>query len=335
MCKKIEKFQGYLCSDKITHYPNLKKVATHINWKGIYPAATTKFTDDDQLDFEAIEKNFNVQVEAGVSGIILGGTLGEASTLSVSEKEDLVKFTVGNYSSKVPILLNIAEQTTKGAIGVAKRAEDLGIDGLMLLPPMRYSPDPLETTIYLKNVAKSTRLPIIIYNNPIDYNTEVTIDMFRKILELENIQAVKESTRDITNVTRLKNTFGDRLKILTGVDTLGMESLLMGADGWVAGLVCAFPRETVAIYKLIKAGKNDEALKIYRWFIPLLELDVSTKLVQNIKLAEVATGIGTENVRAPRLKLYGKERKKIQKIIDIAIATRPTLPDYLNILPII
>jgi 4-hydroxy-tetrahydrodipicolinate synthase len=155
--------------------------------------------------------------------------------------------------------------------------------------------------------------------------------MFHELLELDTIQAVKESTRDISNVTRLRNAFGTRLNILTGVDTLGMESLLMDADGWVAGLVCAFPKETVAIYRLIKAERYKEALEIYRWFLPLLELDVSTKLVQNIKMAEAATGIGTENVRAPRLKLQGEERKRVQKIIDTALASLPVLPDYLNL----
>jgi 4-hydroxy-tetrahydrodipicolinate synthase len=201
----------------------------------------------------------------------------------------------------------------------------------MLLPPMRYTADKLETVTFLKAVAKSTRLPIIIYNNPVDYKIEITIDMFKELIECDTIQAVKESTRDISNVTRMINAFGSRIKVLTGVDTLGMESLLMGADGWVAGLVCAYPKETVAIYRLIKAGKIEEAKKIYRWFLPLLELDVSTKLVQNIKLAGVATGINTENVREPRLKLYGDERKKVLDIIDKTMISRSVLPDYLNL----
>jgi 4-hydroxy-tetrahydrodipicolinate synthase len=306
-------------------------MATKIDWKGIYPAVTTKFTDNNKLDFENISKNFNYQIEAGVSGIILCGTLGEASTLEKSEKEELLKFAIKNFGSKVPVIMNIAEQTTKGAVDAAKDAANSGADGLMLLPPMRYTADRLETLTFLKAVAKATELPIIIYNNPVDYKIEVTVDMFHDLLEHDTIQAVKESTRDISNVTRFRNAFGERLKILTGVDTLGMESLLMGADGWVAGLVCAFPKETVAIYRLIKAGKNKEALEIYRWFLPLLELDVSTKLVQNIKMAEAATGLGTENVRAPRLKLYGEERNRVQKIIDKALANRPILPDYLNL----
>ena len=302
-----------------------------INWEGIYPAVTTKFTEDDTLDFNWIKKNLNAQVEAGVDGIILGGTLGEASTLAEDEKQELVKFTVKEFGKKVPILINIAEQTTSAGIRAAQNAEKLGASGLMLLPPMRYAADSRETVTYLKAIANSTSLPIIIYNNPVDYKIEVTIDMFKELLECDNIQAVKESTRDISNVTRMRNAFGNRIKILTGVDTLGLESLLMGADGWVAGLVCAFPRETVAIYRLVKAGRIQDALKIYRWFLPVLELDVSTKLVQNIKLAEVATGIGTEQVRAPRLPLVGEEREKVLSILETALKTRPQLPDYLNL----
>ena len=179
---------------------------------------------------------------------------------------------------------------------------------------------------YFEAVAKSTSLPIMIYNNPVDYKIEVTLDMFEELLKNDNIQAVKESTRDITNITRIRNRFGDRLKILSGVDTLAMESLLMGADGWVAGLVCAFPRETVAIYELVKAGRVEEATAIYRWFMPLLELDINPQLVQNIKLAEVATGIGTENVRLPRLPLQGEERKRVLSIIEDGVKTRPEIP---------
>ena len=299
-----------------------------IHWNGVMPAVTTKFTDNDQLDLVNFEINIKAQLDAGVSGIILGGTLGEASTLSKSEKRILVKKTVEIIEGKIPVIINVAEQTTSGAIEAAKLAKEDGASGLMLLPPMRYKADARETVTYFKKIANSTKLPIMIYNNPVDYGIEVTLDMFEELTEYKNIQAVKESTRDISNVTRMKTHFGDRFKVLTGVDTLALESLLMGADGWVAGLVCAFPAETVAIYKLVKAGKIEEAITIYRWFLPLLELDINTKLVQNIKLAEVATGIGTENVREPRLPLIGKERNNVLKIIKNGIKNRPTLPNY-------
>ncbi len=302
-----------------------------IEWKGVMPAVTTKFTKDDQLDLQMFEANVNAQLDAGVHGIVLGGTLGEASTLTDLEKRTLTKTTVDIVKGKVPVLINIAEQTTKGAIEAAQKAEEDGAKGLMMLPPMRYSAGDHEVVEYFKAVATNSSLPIMVYNNPVDYKTEVTLDMFEELLKCETIQAVKESTRDISNVTRIKNRFGNRLKIMTGVDTLALESLLMGADGWVAGLVCAFPAETVAIYELQKAGRIQEALEIYRWFLPLLELDINSKLVQNIKLAEVATGIGTENVRAPRLPLIGAERANVLKIIEEGLKNRPQLPDYKNL----
>jgi len=300
-------------------------------WEGVMPAVTTKFTQDDKLDLDMFKKNINAQLDAGVNGIILGGTLGEASTLLPEEKRELTRFTKDLVGDRIPVIMNIAEQSTKGAIKAAEIAEDDGASGLMMLPPMRYLSDDRETVEYYKETAKSTSLPIMVYNNPVDYKIQISLDMFEELLKQDNIQAVKESTRDLSNVTRIINRFGNRLKVLSGVDTLAMESLLMGADGWVAGLVCAFPKETVAIYNLVKSGQIEEALKIYRWFLPVLELDINSKLVQNIKLAEVATGIGTENVRAPRLPLIGDERARVQKIIDTAMVTRPNVEAHLAV----
>ena len=294
-------------------------------WQGIFPALTTKFTNDDKLDLPLFEKNLQAQVLAGVNGIILGGTLGESSVLSVEEKESLVRFAVEKVNEKAPVILNIAEGSTREAIIQADNAKKWGAKGLMLLPPMRYKPDHREAVNWFKTIANNTDLPIMIYNNPVDYKTEVTLDMFEEIIECKNIQAVKESTRDVTNVTRMINRFGNRIKILCGVDTLAYEELCLGADGWVAGLVCAFPKETVAIYNLVKANKFEDALNIYRWFMPLLELDIHPKLVQYIKLAETQAGIGSEFVRPPRMILEGEERKAILKIIDEGIAARPKL----------
>ncbi len=302
-----------------------------VTWKGIYPALTTQFSSNDELDFDLFERNLQAQINAGIDGIILGGTLGESSVLSTGEKEKLVKFTLEKVDGKIPVVINIAEGNTKEALRQAELANAWGAQGLMLLPPMRYKSDHRETVEWFKTIANATDLPIIIYNNPVDYKILVTPDMFDELKECKNIQAIKESTRDVTNVTRLKNRFGDRYKILCGVDTLAMEELCLGADGWVAGLVCAFPRETVAIYRLVKAGRIEEATKIYRWFMPLLELDIHPKLVQYIKLAEKQTGIGSEVVRAPRLILEGEERTKILKIINDGISSRPELPDYLSI----
>jgi dihydrodipicolinate synthase/N-acetylneuraminate lyase len=296
-----------------------------MNWQGVFPAVTTKFHQDGSLDMDMFFKNIDAQLEAGVHGIILGGTLGESSVLSLDEKIKLTSETVKYIDGKVPVILNIAEGATRDAIFWAKKAKDMGASGLMLLPPMRYSADHREVVTYFKAVANSTNLPIMIYNNPVDYKTLVTISMFEELADCDNIQAIKESTRDISNVTRMRNRFGDRFKLLCGVDTLAMEELVMGADGWVAGLVCAFPKETVAVFNLVKAGRYEEALKIYRWFLPLLELDIHPKLVQYIKLAEQMAGIGTEWVRAPRLTLVGEERVKVENIIKRGLEHRPKI----------
>lgn len=302
-----------------------------ITWNGIYPALTTKFTKDDKLDLSLFEKNLVAQIDAGIDGIILGGTLGESSVISTTEKETLVKFAIEKVAGRIPVILNIAEGSTREALQQVEYAKSWGAEGLMALPPMRYKSDHRETVQWFKTIANATDLPIIVYNNPVDYKTLITLNMFDEMTECKNIEAVKESTRDVTNVTRMRNRFGNRYKILCGVDPLAMEELCLGADGWVAGLVCAFPRETVAIYRLVKAGRIEEAAKIYRWFMPLLELDIHPKLVQYIKLAEEQEGIGSELVRAPRLVLEGEERAIILKTINDGIASRPELPDYLAI----
>jgi len=302
-----------------------------VEWKGVMPALTTNFTSGDELDLSMFNKNLQFQLDAGVDGIVLAGSLGEASTLTLDEKEILVRSAVESVDGRVPVILNIAEGSTQEAINQARLAKKWHADGLMLLPPMRYKADARETVEYFKAVARSTDLPVMLYNNPVEYRIEVTLAMFEDLLECENIQAVKESTRDVTNVTRMINAFGDRYKVLCGVDTIAMEEMLLGAQGWIAGLVCAFPAETVAIYRLVKAGQVEEAAQIYRWFMPLLEFDIRPKLVQYIKLAETQVGFGSEFVRAPRLKLAGKEREEALKIIETALATRPALPEYLSI----
>lgn len=298
-----------------------------VPWTGVYPAMLTPFTENDQLDIPLFLKNLEAQVEGGVDGIVLGGSLGEASSLEGEEKAELLRHAREYLNGRIPVVVNIAEQTTRAAIQVALDAAAGGADGLMLLPPMRYKADDRETLAYFKAVAAATPLPIMIYNNPVDYKILVSLDMFEALSAIPTIQAVKESTRDVSNVTRMINRFGDRFKILCGVDTLALESLCLGADGWVAGLVDAFPRETVAIYRLVKAGRIAEAVAINRWFLPVLELDIHPKLVQYIKLAASRTGIGSEVVRAPRLVPEGAEKQQILAIIDQALATRPVLPE--------
>jgi len=300
-------------------------MAMQFKWQGVFPALLTPFTADDKLDLTMYEKNLDAQVDAGVAGIIIGGSLGEASTLTFEEKKILVDFSLKKLNGKIPVILNIAEGSTKDAVEQAKMAESWGADGIMLLPPMRYKADDRETVVFFKTVAQSTSLPIMIYNNPVDYKINVSLDMFEELSACKNINAIKESTREVMNITKLKNRFGNRFAILCGVDPLTVEELALGADGLVAGLVDAFPKETVVLYNLVKSGKMDEAIKIYRWFMPLLELDIHPKLVQYIKLAATEMGIGSEYVRASRLPLVGEERTAILKIIRDGIASKPSL----------
>ena len=294
-----------------------------VNWQGVYPALLTPFTSSDQVDIPLFEKNLAAQLDAGVHGLIIGGSLGEASTLRVEEKEKLVKSAKAFAGSRVPVLLNIAESVTADAITQTQLAQKWGADGLMLLPPMRYKSDDRETAHYFKTVAQSTELPIMIYNNPVDYKIDFRPELFDQLIDCPNVQALKESSRDVTNLTRMLNRFGDRFKILCGVDTLAMEELCLGAHGWVAGLVDAFPKETVAIWNLVQKGELEQARSIYRWFMPLLELDIHPKLVQYIKLAAQEVGIGSEFVRAPRLTLVGEERARVLEVIHTALANRP------------
>jgi 4-hydroxy-tetrahydrodipicolinate synthase len=303
----------------------------NVKWKGVYPAVTTKFHPDGELDIPSFLNNIDFQMKAGIQGVIIGGSLGESSTLTHHDRLKLLGETLHHFGEKIDVILNIAEGSTKLAVELAQAAEQHGAHGLMVLPPMMYKPTDQEVVDFFIEIAQRTSLPILVYNNPVDYKIEIKLEMFEKFVNVPTIQAVKESTRDISNVTRMRNRFGNRFKILCGVDTLALEELVMGADGWVAGLVDAFPAETVAIYKLVKAGRMDEAIAIYRWFMPILELDISPQLVQNIKLAEVVTGIGTEYVRKPRKPLEGAERERVLNILDQGMKNRPQLPDYLSI----
>lgn len=296
-----------------------------LNWKGIYPAVLTPFKENGEIDFEMFAKNTEAQISAGVHGIIIAGTLGDAAVLDNDEKFELLSYAKKIVAGRIPLILNIAENTTKNAVDFAKKAKELGADGLMLLPPMRYKADDREVVEYFKAVAVATDLPILIYNNPVDYATYVSLSMFDELKDYPTVQAVKESTRDLSNITRMKNKFGNRFKVLGGVDTISLETVLLGADGLVAGLVDAFPRETMAMYNYALNGEVEKAIEIYRWFMPLLELDIHPKLIQYIKLAATAEGICTPHVRAPRLPLVGEEATRVNKIIADGIASRPVL----------
>nr|WP_295464506.1 dihydrodipicolinate synthase family protein [Mesorhizobium sp.] len=296
-------------------------------WSGVFPAVTTKFTADDRLDHAEMERCFGLQMDAGCDGIIVCGSLGEGPMLSHDEKLEVFT-TARKIAGKKPVLLTVNEASTREAASLAKRAAKAGADGLMVVPSPIYHTNPEETVAALSAVAKAGDLPIMIYSNRLAYRVDVTIPIMEELAADARFVAVKESSDDIRRSTDIINAFGDRFDLFTGVDNLAFEALSVGAIGWVAGLVTAFPRETVAIYQLMKQGRRDEALSIYRWFRPLLDLDVSTYLVQNIKLAEVHA-IGTnDRVRMPRLPLSGERRKAVEKVITDALAVRPTLPAF-------
>jgi 4-hydroxy-tetrahydrodipicolinate synthase len=295
-------------------------------WAGVYSAVTTKFTKQGDLDLALMERHYHFQIDAGVHGLVVLGSLGETGTLSADEKQEVVKLAVRTSNHRVPVLSGVAETTTIAACKFVEKAAANGADGFMVLPGMQYVSDRRETVQHLRSVASASPRPIMLYNNPVAYRVDITPEMFAELADEPKFVAIKESSDDVRRITDIRNLGGDRYQIFTGVDDLALESLLLGAVGWVAGLVCAFPRETVALYNLAKAGRLDEALALYKWFTPLLHLDVSTKFVQNIKLAETMVGVGNEYVRAPRLPLVGDERVRVEKIVATAIASRPTLP---------
>jgi dihydrodipicolinate synthase/N-acetylneuraminate lyase len=294
-------------------------------WTGVIPAVTTKFTEDDRLDHAEMERCFALQMDAGCDGLIVAGSLGEGPMLSHDEKLDVLK-TARKIAGRKPVLMTVNEAATRDGIALAKRAAKAGADGLMVVPSPIYHTNPEETVATLKAVAVGGGLPVMIYSNRLAYRVDVTIEIMRELADEPLFVAVKESSDDIRRSTDIINEFGDRFDLFTGVDNLAFEALSVGAIGWVAGLVTAFPRETVAIYQLMRQGRREEALAIYRWFRPLLDLDVSTYLVQNIKLAEVLA-IGTnDRVRMPRQPLSGERRKAVEKVVRDALATKPELP---------
>ncbi|UYG04427.1 dihydrodipicolinate synthase family protein [Halomonas sp. LR3S48] len=296
-------------------------------WQGVFPAVTTKFRADGSLDRAENERCFAYQIDAGVDGIIVCGSLGEAMTLEPEEKLELLGIAKAVAGSR-PVLMTVCESSTHRAEQAAQAAAIAGADGFMVLPGVPYKSAPHETVAHLKSVTRAGGLPVMVYNNPVAYGVDVSLDMFEELAAEELIVAMKESTDDIRRVTEVLSRFGERFDVFTGVDNLAMESLVMGAHGWVAGLVVAFPHETVAIHRLIKAGRIGEAREIYRWFRPLLDLDVSTNLVQNIKLAEVLANNSNDRVRGPRLPLQGAERERVTKIIETQLACRPDLSRF-------
>lgn len=296
-------------------------------WNGVYPAVTTKFTEDDALDHGEMERCFALQIEAGCDGLIVAGSLGEGPMLSTPEKLAVLKTAQGAAGGR-PVLMTVNEAATRDACALAREAAKAGADGLMIVPSPIYHTDARETVDTLKAVAAAGDLPVMIYSNRVAYRVDVTVPIMQELAADPRFVAVKESSDDIRRTTEIINAFGDRFAVFTGVDNLAFEALAVGAVGWVAGLVVAFPRETVAIHRLMQQGRHAEALTIYRWFRPLLDLDVSTYLVQNIKLAEAMAIGSNDRVRMPRQPLAGARRAAAEAVIAEALAKRPALPDF-------
>jgi 4-hydroxy-tetrahydrodipicolinate synthase len=296
-----------------------------MGWAGIFPAVTTKFTGDDSLDVAEMERSFAMQVDAGVHGLIVCGSLGEASTLDPEEKIEVLRTALRVAAGRIPVLLTVVDGATRRAQALAEAGAKAGAAGFMVLPGVPYKSEPHETVAHYKAVAKAGGLPVMIYNNPVSYGVDITPELLGEFADDPLFVAVKESSDDVRRVTRIANAQGDRFAVFTGVDNLALESLAAGAVGWVAGLVCAFPRETVAIYDLVRAGRMAEAVALYRWFQPLLDLDVSARLVQNIKLVEAVVTGCSDRCRAPRQALAGAERARIEAIVRRALDTRPAL----------
>jgi 4-hydroxy-tetrahydrodipicolinate synthase len=298
------------------------------DWHGVYSAITTKLAATEEVDLAAVRADVDFQIEARVHGIVVCGSLGEASTLTADEKIDILKAAKDAARGRGPVILTVSEDSTRAAVRIAARAEAAGADGLMVLPAMRYVSTPRETIAHFRAMAKASDLDIMVYNNPVAYQIDITPEMFVELADEPKFVAIKESSGDVRRITDLHNAVGDRYAIFTGVDDLAMESLMLGAVGWVAGLVCAFPKETVAIYELMRAGRIAEAREVYRWFMPLLHLDVSNRFVQNIKLVEHMVRGTATTVRAPRLELEGEELARVREIVSTALAARPDVSRY-------
>lgn len=297
-----------------------------VNWKGVFPAATTEFKADQSLDLPATANHIDAMIQAGVDGMIVLGSVGENCSLETSEKLEVIRAAKDVIAGRVPLLTGVAETTTAGACRFAEAAKKAGAEGLMVLPAMIYKADGREAMAHFRTVAKATDLPIMVYNNPVSYSVDLTPAMFADLADEKRFVAIKESSENVRRITDLRNTVGERYLLFAGVDDLALESAMLGAVGWVSGLVNAFPAENRAVWELAQAGKYKEALDIYRWYTPLLHLDTHPKLVQYIKLANQETGHGSEVTRAPRLPLEGEERAAVLKVIRDAIKNRPKLP---------
>ncbi len=294
-----------------------------VNWEGVFPAIPTQFKEDLSIDIEATQKHTEALVNNGIHGIVMLGTIGEGTSLTLSEKVEVLRATVEVAGGKVPVLSGVAEFTTQGACDTVKAAGEAGVDGIMLLPAMVYKSDARETIAHFRTVANSTHLPIMCYNNPPVYRVDITPEMFKELIDVENIVVIKEASGDVRRITELFNALNDRFLIFAGLDDVALESFMLGCTGWISGLVDAFPRENRALWDAAMSGDYERALEIYRWYMPMLRFDSHPKLVQYIKLTCQELGYGHERTRPPRLPLVGEEREHVLGIVRNCIATLP------------
>jgi 4-hydroxy-tetrahydrodipicolinate synthase len=287
-----------------------------VNWKGVFPAVTTKLKDDGSLDHEAIKAGLNRLIDSGVGGVVMMGMVGESAQLTPEEKRTVIRLAVETVNGRVPVIAGLAETTTANAVQYAKDAEALGVQGLMVFPGLTYKSDARETIAFYKTIAQASGLAILLYNNPRGYGVDLTPDVVAQLLAEPTIEALKEESYDTTRVTDLISRFGDRLAVVCGVDDLVLESAALGATCWVSGMANAVPKESVELLDLAVAGDYERARKLYRALIDLFHLDTHVKLVQYIKLAENITAGYSEIVKAPRLKLEGEERQKVVAIVE-------------------
>ncbi len=299
------------------------------NWQGVFPAVTTPLTEDDQVDVPGLHRLVDFLIKGGVDGLIMLGTLGEGSVLGPEEKERVLQEALAAADGRVPVLAGVAETTTRAACHFAERAATLGVQGFMALPALLYNALPHETLTHFRTLAQATDLPLMLYNNPVLYGVDVTPEMLAELADEPSIVAVKESSEDVRRITDIRVHTGDRYRLFVGVDDLVLEGVAAGADGWVAGLANAFPRESVALFRLARAGRLDEARRLCQWFMPLLHLDASPQLVQHIKLAQAMVGVGSEQVRPPRQPLRGAQRQAVEAVIRRALDTHAEIEDLL------
>ncbi|QSX28743.1 4-hydroxy-tetrahydrodipicolinate synthase [Shewanella cyperi] len=299
-----------------------------VNWQGVFPAISTQFNNDGSINYESNARMLEDLIRDGIDGIIALGTIGENASLSAEEKRAFIKHTVETVAGRIPVISGCTENTAELAIKYVRDIEALGVDGVMLLPAMIYRGTDREVVTHYQMVARATKLPIMIYNNPVGYGVDVNLEMTAILADEPNIVAIKESTTDTRRLTELQSRFGERFTLFCGVDDIALESLLLGATGWISGLTNVFPRESVALYKLARAGRIEEAREIYRWFMPLLRLDTIPTLVQCIKFAEQLVGRGSEQVRMPRMTLIGEERAYVEQLVNKSVANRLDLSKY-------